>query len=304
MRPDEPGKAGRCTRRRNGEVTPIRASSEPSDQAPSHREGLTRDKPAGRVHPSNPPGRTPIFRPTSGQCGKPGCILRTHRVKPLSPASEPTGQTLSHLRTQAPTPPPDPSPVAPWKMRPPTPSPAAEPPSHLRTQALPHPGPRQEREKRRPHAPLRGPAPTATTVRSGRVRSVPGGSRSEDDPCPGLRYRRTGGACSFFIIPYRCDKVNTLDGRIARFFCHSVIRPLNPLFAGRTLPPTGAAGRGKCGDGNTGPGWVLSYSAAPSDRRGWGQAPPAVWGGAAGAWLMALTKNDAIWARVTGWSGQ
>ena len=39
-------------------------------------------------------------------------------------------------------------------------------------------------------------------------------------------------------------------------------------------------------------------------RAGSGQAPPAVWGAGSGAWLMALTKNDAIWARVTGWSGQ
>ena len=84
----------------------------------------------------------------------------------------------------------------------------------------PTPGPGKNAKNSR-NAPPDGPAPTATTMRSGRVRSVPGGSRSEDDPCPGLRYLRTGGACGFFIIPHRCDMVNTLVEDPAGFFCHS-----------------------------------------------------------------------------------
>ena len=39
---------------------------------------------------------------------------------------------------------------------------------------IPAPNPEQKREKRRPHAPLRGPGPHRLHLVSGRVRSVPG----------------------------------------------------------------------------------------------------------------------------------
>ena len=79
--------------------------------------------------------------------------------------------------------------------------------------------------KPRAHAPrFAGPAPTASSWDPDAPGQYPGGSRSENDPCPGLRYLRTGGACGFFIIQYMCDKVNTLVGDPGGFFCHSVIQ--------------------------------------------------------------------------------
>ena len=105
-------------------------------------------------------------------------------------------------------------------------NPASRPSPHrpkpMNKTPIPHPRTRQEREKHRPRAPLRGPGPHRHHLGSGRAWSVPGGSRSEDDPCHGLRRLRTGGACGFFIIPHRCDIVNTLVGRSDGFFCHSV----------------------------------------------------------------------------------
>jgi len=87
------------------------------------------------------------------------------------------------------------------------------------------PAPPQEPGKNAKNAPpaprFAGPAPAATTLDPDAVGQYPGGSRSEDDPCLGLRALRTGGAFGFFIIRYRCDKVNTLVGDPAGFFCHS-----------------------------------------------------------------------------------
>ena len=86
------------------------------------------------------------------------------------------------------------------------------------------PNPGKNAKNAAPRAPLRGPGPRRLHLKSGRARSVPGGPRSEDDPCLGLRRRRTGGACGSFIIRHLCDTVNTFAGDSRGFFCHSVIQ--------------------------------------------------------------------------------
>ena len=100
------------------------------------------------------------------------------------------------------------------------------PPSFPKSRQSPNPHPRppgKNAKKASPSPRFRGPSPRRLHRRSGRARSVPGGSRSEDDPCPGLRYLRTGGACGTFIIRHRCDMVNTFVTDPGGFFCHSVI---------------------------------------------------------------------------------
>ncbi len=114
----------------------------------------------------HPPSAPPPIRPYCPTPRKPEPFLRTPLVKPLS-------TVWNRLRR--------------WRTRMPI---FCEPPG----QTPPRPRPRQEREKRRPHAPLRGPGPHLHHLISGRGRSVPGGPRSEDDPCHGLRRLRTGGA--------------------------------------------------------------------------------------------------------------
>ena len=79
-------------------------------------------------------------------------------------------------------------------------------------QALSRPqDPPPRTRKRRPLAPLRGPSPHRHHLISGRVRSVPGGSRSEDDPCLGLRRLPTGGACG--------SSMNTASVRHSQYPC-------------------------------------------------------------------------------------
>ena len=97
---------------------------------------------------------------------------------------------------------------------------SSEPPGQAPS---PPPDLRQEREKRRPSPRFAGPAPTASTRCPDAFGQYPAGSRSEDDPCLGLRRQPTGGDCGSFIIRHRCDIVNTLVGDTPGFFCHSVI---------------------------------------------------------------------------------
>ena len=110
---------------------------------------------------------------------------------------------------------------APPQATPQNPNPPANPPIKPLSPAQAPPA--RTRKSGAPPPATPGPAPAATTCISGRGRSVPGGSRSEDDPCLGLRRQPTGGACSFYIIRHRCDKVNTFVGGSGGFFCHSVI---------------------------------------------------------------------------------
>ena len=89
---------------------------------------------------------------------------------------------------------------------------------------LSHPRPLDKNAKNTAPAPRSaGPAPTASTCCPDAPGQYPGRSRSENDPCPGLRRQPTGGACGSFIIRHRCDKVNTLVDGSDGFFCHSVI---------------------------------------------------------------------------------
>ena len=71
-------------------------------------------------------------------------------------------------------------------------------------------------------------------------------------------------------------------------------------------------GTGRAGNRNDGPRGVAGFwgGAGPASwvggeaGPGWGGYELAVGVGVSGAWSMALTKNEAIWARVTGWLGQ
>ena len=71
-------------------------------------------------------------------------------------------------------------------------------------------------------------------------------------------------------------------------------------------------GAGRAGGRIEGGGWGwLGFWGGRPGLLGWGEAGPG-WGvyelavgvGVSGAWLTALTKKEAIWARVTGWLGQ
>ena len=68
---------------------------------------------------------------------------------------------------------------------------SSEPPgqalSHLKT-------PGKNAKNAAPPPRFAGPAPTAATMDPDAFGQYPAGSRSEDDPCLGLRARRTGGA--------------------------------------------------------------------------------------------------------------
>ena len=117
----------------------------------------------------------------------------TAKAPPISVSSEPTGQTLIHLRT----------------------------PARIRTHwSNPHspPDPRQEREKHRPLAPLRGPGPHRHHLVSGRGRSVPAGSRSEDDPCLGLRRPADRRCLRLLHYPASVRHSQYPYGRIWRIF--------------------------------------------------------------------------------------
>ncbi len=154
-----------------------------------------------RAHRRNGQG-TPVrssYTRSSSQKKAPTLQART--------SCEPTDQNATQ-RSAAASHPTNPNPPANPPIKPL--SPAQAPPARTRKSGAPPPA-------------TPGPAPAATTCISGRGRSVPGGSRSEDDPCLGLRRQPTGGACSFYIIRHRCDKVNTLVGGSGGFFCHSVI---------------------------------------------------------------------------------
>ena len=59
--------------------------------------------------------------------------------------------------------------------------------------------PEQNAKKRRRPPRFAGPAPTASTWFPDAFGQYPGGSRSEDDPCLGLRRLPTGGACGSSI---------------------------------------------------------------------------------------------------------
>ena len=54
--------------------------------------------------------------------------------------------------------------------------------------------PRKNAKNPAPSPRFAGPAPTAATMGPDASGQYPAGSRSEDDPCLGLRRRRTGGA--------------------------------------------------------------------------------------------------------------
>ena len=106
----------------------------------------------------------------------------------------------------------------------------ASPNHFLRTHRpspCPAPGPRKNAKNAAPTPRFAGPAPTATTEFPDAVGQYPGGSRSEDDPCP------VGGTCgpevlaALPLIQHRCDIVNTLVRDPAGFFCHSVILARN-----------------------------------------------------------------------------
>ncbi len=140
-------------------------------------------------------------------------------VKPLSMSPDPRQETRK-------TPPPRPASQAQPTLLPPDPLskpyPVSSPGTPLSKffpvsllgpigQALSRSRIRREREKRRPRAPLRGPSPHRHHLISGRVRSVPGGSRSEDDPCLGLRRLPTGGACG--------SSMNTASVRHSQYPC-------------------------------------------------------------------------------------
>ncbi len=229
------GRAGRCARRRNGEDTPIRASSYPR---------------ASCREITNPPREPePFSCEPSGQYLSPGALTPPTEISGAS--SEPPGQKpcptqkpLSHPRTAAARPAAVPVAGCPTQKAPIPPSDPA------RTRRTPPPAPQhrtvstpQEREKRRPHTPQ-----TQNGFNPARTRKTPPprpASRARPPPPPPkIRTRLVStpedrvrkmipvtvcGACrpevlaALPLVQHRCDIVNTLAGDPARFFCHSVI---------------------------------------------------------------------------------
>ena len=145
----------------------------------------------------------PDERGAAGRCAGGG----TAKASPVGASPDPAGQALSHsnpgvphsntpaLATPEPTVKPIPSESgrsAPEYARPGnpesfSPNPLVKPLFHPRTPA--------RTRKTPPTTPrFAGPAPTSTTWIPDAVGQYPGGPRSEDDPCLGLRRLRTGGA--------------------------------------------------------------------------------------------------------------
>ena len=115
-----------------------------------------------------------------------------------------------------------------------------DPPVNPWSVYLSHPQNPGKNAKTRPQAPLRGPGPHCRHLVSGRVWSVIPEDRARKmipvSVCAGCGPE---GACGPTIIRHRCDKVNTLVGDPAGFFCHSVFginRRRVPTAPGRTPP--------------------------------------------------------------------
>ena len=179
--PDEHGRQGLAPAAETAKASVVRASSYPRS---SHREAPTPRKPEPfclrthlvkapippQDHPQEkyqhranplpfaseptwsslyPTPRPPTRETPTPRKPAPFCF-RTHLVKPLSHPRPPTRET------------PTPRKPAPFPREPPGQKPYSTP------------RPPQEREKLRPHAPLRGPGPHRRHQMSGRVRSVPG----------------------------------------------------------------------------------------------------------------------------------
>ena len=87
-----------------------------------------------------------------------------------------------------------------------------------------------------------GPAPTAATENPDAFGQYPAGSRSEDDPCLGLRRQPTGGACGSSINTASVRHSQYPCGGFGGFFCHSMI-----LSASCRFPPGGSGVRGRAG---------------------------------------------------------
>ena len=101
--------------------------------------------------------------------------------------------------------------------------------------SIPSPEPRQERENPPPRPASRARPPLPPPGFRTRSVSYSGGSRSEDDPCLGLRWLRTGGC----LRPYHClgsiaRRVPTAPGRTPPHPDHRL--PLHPTQA--TRPPS------------------------------------------------------------------
>ena len=167
--------------------------------------------PSGGSHGGSPPPRpvgASLLRPNGPAGIRPVCSARSVRV-----VEQGVDKTLrgggQHQRRIVNLP----APAEFDCIRTPWSSPCPNPRTPARTRKTPATTPRYA-----------GPAPATTTLVPDAPGQYPGGLRSEDDPCLGLRRRPTGGACSFFIIPHRCDMVNTLVGDTGRFFCHSMRR--------------------------------------------------------------------------------
>ena len=71
-------------------------------------------------------------------------------------------------------------------------------------------------KKAAPSPRFAGPAPAATTENPDASGQYPAGSRSEDDPCLGLRALRTGGACG--------SSINTASVRQGQYPCQGSAR--------------------------------------------------------------------------------
>ena len=85
--------------------------------------------------------------------------------------------------------------------------------------ALSRPLPPARTRKTPPPPPAsRGPAPTAATMDPDASGQYPAGSRSEDDPCLGLRRRRTGGALASSLSGICATRSIPLSGIRPDFF--------------------------------------------------------------------------------------
>ena len=175
-------------------------SCEPTGQAPARSADLLDDEPAFGPF-ANPPSSP--ARPPDQLVGESiaHCFLRTHRSSPARPSDQLVGESTAPAFCE----------------------PLVKPLFHPGQAPAPSPDSGKNAKNAAPPLRFAGPAPTSTTGNPDAFGQYPAGSRSEDDPCLGLRRLRTGGAFGSFIIPHRCDKVNTLVGGSIGFFCHSAV---------------------------------------------------------------------------------
>ncbi len=199
--PDERGAAERCARLWNAEgiPPPCRCTPEPAVKPLSHPN-------PGVPHPNTPaPGiPEPLPEPLSPSESRRPAPEYARPWHPRTPPRTPIPIRIQASRTRirpplaspnpSPNPYPHPNPGVPHPNTPAPGIPESLSPNPL-VKPLFHPRTPARTRKTPPTTPrFAGPAPTSTTWIPDAVGQYPGGPRSEDDPCHGLRRLRTGGA--------------------------------------------------------------------------------------------------------------